>query len=68
MISMIIAEATTLFISVYMATTIMDRVRQYQLDIVNALDELRRLEAEKARLLDVVVHDLKSRLSQSNPS
>lgn len=60
MITMIIAEATTLFISVYMATTIMSRVRQYQLELVKALDELRQLELEKARLLEVVVHDLKS--------
>lgn len=55
-----IAETTTLFLSVYMATTIMDRLRLYHLDMVKALYEQRRLEAEKARFLDVVVHDLKS--------
>ncbi|MBN1293495.1 MAG: HAMP domain-containing histidine kinase [Candidatus Latescibacteria bacterium] len=60
MAGIITAVISALFIAVYMATSIMDRLRLHQGELEVALDELKRLEAEKSRFLDVVAHDLKS--------
>jgi len=60
MIGMIVSLSSALFIAVYMATSIMDRLRLHRLELESALEELRRLETEKSRFMDVVAHDLKS--------
>jgi len=59
-IGMIFAVSSALYLAVYMATSIMERLRGHQADLVLALEEQRRLEEEKSRFLDVVAHDLKS--------
>ncbi len=60
MLSVITAILSTLFISVYMATSIVERMRLYRMELEDALDDLRRVESEKSRFLNIVVHDLKS--------
>lgn len=57
------AMTSALLIAVYMATSIMDRLRFHQDELEQALRERERLEAEKSRFLDVVAHDLKSPLT-----
>jgi signal transduction histidine kinase len=57
------AMTSALIIAVYMANSIMDRLRQHQTELERALEETARLEAEKSRFLDVVAHDLKSPLA-----
>lgn len=57
---MIFATTSALYIAVYMATSIMERLRMHQFQLEKSLDEQRRLEEEKSRFLDVVAHDLKS--------
>ena len=59
-IGMIFAVSSALYLAVYMATSIMERLRGHQVDLMRALEEQRRLEEEKSRFLDVVAHDLKS--------
>ncbi len=58
-----IALTSTLFIGVYFATSIMDRLRMREEDLVRALDETERLETEKSHFMEVVVHDLKTPLA-----
>ena len=60
---MIFAVSSALYIAVYMANSIMERLRKHQIDLEHALEEQRRLEVEKSRFLDVVAHDLKSPLA-----
>jgi len=62
-LGMIFAISSAIFIAVYMATSIMDRLRIHQRDLERSLEEQRRLEEEKSRFLDVVAHDLKSPLA-----
>ena len=62
-IGMWTAFSSTLFIAVYMAESIMDRLRMHQRALEQALAETKRLETEKTRFLNVVVHDLKSPLA-----
>jgi len=38
----------------------MERLRRHETDLELAIDEMKRIEAEKSRLMDVVAHDLKS--------
>jgi signal transduction histidine kinase len=57
------ALTSALIIAVYMATSVMERLRGHQLDLEKALEETERLEEEKSRFLDVVAHDLKSPLA-----
>ncbi len=54
------ALSSALFIAVYMASSIMNRLRARQADLVRALNETARLEREKSHFLNVVAHDLKS--------
>lgn len=63
MVAMSFAVTSALFIAVYMATSIMDRLRAHQEDLEHTLAEIRRLEEEKSRFLDVVAHDLKGPLA-----
>ncbi len=63
MAGMSAAFVSALFIAVYMAESIMDRLRSHQEDLERALTETARLEAEKSRFLDIVAHDLKSPLA-----
>ncbi len=63
MAGMIFAVTSAIFIAVYMATSIMERLRGHQLDLEHSLQEQKRLEEEKSRFLDVVAHDLKSPLA-----
>ena len=63
MSGMVFAVTTALYIAVYMASSIMDRLRLHQVELEKALEEQRRLEEEKSRFLDVVAHDLKSPLA-----
>lgn len=58
-----VAFVSALFIAVYMAESIMDRLRSRQDELERSLRETARLEAEKSRFLDVVAHDLKSPLA-----
>ena len=60
MIIVLTAVISTLFFSVYMATSIVERMRLYRIGLEDTLKELRRVESEKSRFLDIVVHDLKS--------
>lgn len=60
---MIAAISSGLYIAVYMASSIMERLRSHQVDLERALEEQKRLEEEKSRFLDVVAHDLKSPLA-----
>ena len=60
---MCFALTSALFIAVYMATSIMERLRLQQAELVRALSETERLEIEKSHFLDVVAHDLKSPLA-----
>ena len=60
MFSVITAILSTLFILVYMTTSIMERTRLYRMELEDTLEDLRRVESEKSRFLDIVVHDLKS--------
>jgi len=60
---MITAVSSALYIAVYMATSIMERLRSHQVQLEIALEEQRRLEEEKSRFLNVVAHDLKSPLA-----
>lgn len=57
---MIFTFTSALIIAVYMATSIMERLRRHESDLELAIDEMKRIEAEKSRLMDVVAHDLKS--------
>ena len=57
------ALSSALIIAVYLATSIMERLRFHQQEVEHALHEMERLEAEKSRFLDVVAHDLKSPLA-----
>ncbi|MCE5252199.1 HAMP domain-containing histidine kinase [bacterium] len=59
-ISMISAVPSALYITVYLASSIMERLRLHRIELEVTLDEVRRLEMEKSRFLDVVAHDLKS--------
>ena len=63
MVAMIFAVSSALLIAVYMATSIMDRLRKHQSDLEHTLEEVRRLEEEKSSFLDVVAHDLKGPLA-----
>ena len=60
---MCFALTSALFIAVYMATSIMERLKKHQNELLQALEETERLEIEKSHILDVVVHDLKSPLA-----
>ena len=60
MVTMIAAVLSTLFILVYIATSIVERMRMYRMELEYTLEELRRMEAEKSRFLSIVVHDLKN--------
>ena len=60
---MCFAMTSALFIAVYMATSIMERLRKQQKELVHSLQETERLEIEKSHFLDVVAHDLKSPLA-----
>jgi len=57
------ALTSALFIAVYMATSIMDRLHLHENRLVQAFEETKRLEMEKSRFLDVVAHDLKEPLA-----
>ena len=50
MAGIITAVTSALFIAVYMATSIMDRLRLHQRELEIALDELKRLETEKSTI------------------
>ncbi|MFC1511658.1 sensor histidine kinase [Candidatus Latescibacterota bacterium] len=57
------ALTSALITSVYMATSIMERLRAHREALEHALNETERLEDEKSRFLDVVAHDLKTPLT-----
>jgi signal transduction histidine kinase len=57
------ALTSALFIAVYMAESIMDRLRMHQDELERALARTARLETEKSRFLGMVAHDLKSPLA-----
>ena len=63
LLGMCFAMTSALIIAVYMATSIMERLRSHELELEMALEETERLEVEKSRFLDVVAHDLKSPLA-----
>ena len=60
---MMFALTSALYISAYMATSIMDRLRIHQHELEKSLEGIRHLEEEKSHFLDVVAHDLKSPLA-----
>jgi two-component system, OmpR family, phosphate regulon sensor histidine kinase PhoR len=57
------AFTSAIFLAVYMATSVVERLRQHERELEVALEEKARLEEEKARFLDIVVHDLKGPLA-----
>jgi signal transduction histidine kinase len=57
------ALSSALFIAVYMASSIMERLRVQRETLERALAETERLESEKSRFMNVVAHDLKSPLA-----
>ena len=57
---MLFTFTSALVIAVYMATSIMERLRRHESDLELAIEEMKRIETEKSRLMDVVAHDLKS--------
>jgi len=60
MLTVIVAIGTTLFIAAFMATTIMDRLRQKENELEQALRDVRHLEATKSRFLVLVSHEMRS--------
>jgi signal transduction histidine kinase len=54
------AFSSALLIAVYMAASIMNRLRARQADLERSLEETARLESEKSHFMNVVAHDLKS--------
>ncbi len=63
LIGMSFAFTSAIFLAVYMATSVVERLRQHERELEFALSETARLEEEKARFLDIVVHDLKGPLA-----
>ena len=59
-VTLIIAIGSTLFISAFMATTIMARLKQKEDELENALRAVKRLEETKSRFLRLVSHEMKS--------
>ncbi|MFC1539300.1 sensor histidine kinase [Candidatus Latescibacterota bacterium] len=57
------AFSSAIFLAVYMATSVVERLRQHERNLELALEEKARLEEEKAHLMDIVVHDLKGPLA-----
>ena len=60
MVTMTAAVLSTLFILLYMVTSIVEKLRMYRMELEDTLVEVRRMEAEKSRFLNIVVHDLKN--------
>ena len=60
---MIFSLTSALYIAVYMATSIMDRLHLHRTQLKQAYEEQLRLEEEKSRFLEIVAHDLRSPLA-----
>ena len=56
----ILATGTTLFIAVFMATTIMEHLREKEAELEKAWREVKHLEATKSRFLVLVSHEMRS--------
>ena len=56
----ILALGTTLFTAVFMATSIMERLKQKERELEQAWREVKQLEATKSRFLVLVSHEMRS--------
>lgn len=60
MLTAIVAIGTTLFIAAFMATSIMERLRQKEGELEHALRDVKHLEGTKSRFLVLVSHEMRS--------
>ena len=60
MLAVIVAIGTTLFIAAFMATSIMERLRQKEDELEQALRDVKHLEGTKSRFLVLVSHEMRS--------